>query len=69
MFGAGLVEYLTVPQMLAARLGGTETIWALAYASALVALLVWSFGVGKRFFKVSLRRLLRANTDELACEA
>lgn len=69
VFGAGLVEHLTVPQMLAARLGGTETIWALAYASALVALLVWSFGVGKRFFKVSLRRLLRANTDELACEA
>ncbi|CAK0754257.1 Sulf_transp domain-containing protein [Gammaproteobacteria bacterium] len=64
-FSQGLTKYITLPQWMAATLGGSEALWSIVYSLFLVSLLVFSFEGGRRFFRISLSRLLRSNTDEL----
>ena len=65
MFGEGLTELLTVPQLFDSMLGGGEVLWALVYSAFLIGLLIMSFTVGRKFFKISIKDMMRRNTDEL----
>ena len=65
VFGDGLTDFITIPEWAAFTLGGDETTWVFGYSLFLILILLFSFGYGKRFLKVSLGDLIRKNTDEL----
>jgi hypothetical protein len=65
VFGEGLTRHITVPQAMSALFGGGDVAWALLYSLLLLGVLAWSFAIGRRFFRLPLRRLLASNTDEL----
>ena len=65
MLGEGLTELLTVPQLADSLVGGGEVMWALVYSAFLIGLLIMSFTVGRKFFKVGMGEMMRKNTDEL----
>jgi hypothetical protein len=65
VFGDGLTDFITLPQLLAAGLGGSDVGWAVAYSVVLLGGLAWSFNAARRFFRIPLTRVLAANTDEL----
>ncbi|RKZ70948.1 MAG: hypothetical protein DRR19_32975, partial [Candidatus Parabeggiatoa sp. nov. 1] len=69
VFGEGLTEFITIPELAAYTLGGTEYIWAIVYSILLIGLLVFSFEYGRRFLKTTLPNLVRSNTDQLVYEA
>jgi hypothetical protein len=65
MFGEGLTEYLTIPQWLDGTIGGGEVMWASVYSAFLIGILIFSFAVGRKFFKMSFKDMMKKNTDEL----
>jgi len=65
VFGAGLTEYITIAEWAADSLGASEQIWAFAYSALMVAILLGTFVVAKRFLMVGTRDLMIRNTDEL----
>jgi hypothetical protein len=65
VFGEGLMQSITLPELMSGWLGGSPAVWAVLYSLLLVAALAWSFDAGRRFFRIPMRRLLASNTDQL----
>ena len=65
VFNEGLTDFITIPEWAAYNLGGTDYAWAVVYSLFLIAILIFSFGYGRRFLGTSLPNLLKKNTDEL----
>jgi len=65
LFDQGLTDFITIPQWVAGTLGGSEAGWSIVYSLGLIGLLIFSFEGGRRFFQISMSKLLRSNTDEL----
>lgn len=65
----GLTDYITLAEWASYTLGGSEEAWSIAYSLVLIGVLVLSFDVGRRFFKVRFREVLLENTDELVYPA
>ena len=69
VFAEGLTDFITIPEWASYTLGGTEVAWAMVYSLFLIALLVFSFGYGRRFLSTTLSELIKKNTDELVYDA
>ncbi len=69
VFHEGLTDFITIPEWASYTLGGTEIVWATVYSLFLIAILVYSFGYGRRFLSTTLSDLIRKNTDELVYDA
>ncbi|MCU7929158.1 MAG: YeeE/YedE family protein [Candidatus Thiodiazotropha sp. (ex Codakia rugifera)] len=65
IFSDGLTDFITIPEWAAFYFGGDEVLWIIGYSLFLIAILLFSFGYGRRFLHVSMMDLLRKNTDEL----
>nr|VFJ55322.1 MAG: Sulphur transport [Candidatus Kentron sp. FW] len=65
VFGEGLTDFITLAEWGSYTVGGTETVWAMGYSLFLIAILVFSFGYGRRYLKTNMMGLLTKNTDEL----
>ncbi|MBT8420371.1 MAG: YeeE/YedE family protein [Gammaproteobacteria bacterium] len=65
VFGEGLTDFITLAEWGAYTGGGSETTWAMIYSLLLIAILVFSFGYGRRYLRMDLVSLLKKNTDEL----
>jgi len=65
VFGEGLTDFITIPEWASYTLGGSETMWNIAYSLFLIGLLVFSFAYGRRFLRTTWRNIITRNTDEL----
>ncbi len=65
VFGEPLTDFITIPEYLAFNVGGDEVAWAWGYSAVMILLMLYAFGMGWRFLRVPLRRLLGSNTDQL----
>lgn len=69
VLSGGLTDFITIPELAAYALGGTEQGWAVAYSLVLIGLLVMSFQASRSFLGLRLREVLERNTDEIVYEA
>jgi hypothetical protein len=65
MLGEGLTDFITIPEWASYALGGSETMWVIAYSLFLIGLLVFSFAYGRHFLRTSWMSVITKNTDEL----
>ena len=61
----GLIPFITLPQVVDALFGGGEALWNVVYSLFLIAILITSFVVGRRFLNVDYRSLFTADTDSI----
>ena len=69
VFGEGLTDFITLPELAEASFGGTEQAWAVFYSLVLISILIFSFATSRSFLRISLSTLLRSNTDELVYDS
>ncbi|MDZ7754542.1 MAG: YeeE/YedE thiosulfate transporter family protein [Gammaproteobacteria bacterium] len=65
VFGAGLTDFITIPEWAAYAIGGSQEAWAIAYSLVLIGLLAMSFQASRSFLGLKLKQILYYNTDEI----
>lgn len=69
VFGDGLMQSITIPEVMATLGMGSQPLWTWLYSLLLLLALAWAFQAGRRFFRLSWSQVLACNTDELVYPA